>query len=157
NQEDESVLRARIQEVMARIDDISDGLCPSKGQATMKDRGVPVTSSEGSDGEVCTSGDFAGTRGKPTGPETDGSIKGLHGALKLSMELVSAGEKHASDNSVAMAEMSTWLTDLQRKQIASFVYEGDSINKVTMTDTILSEGCNIGEWVREFRCVTKGR
>lgn len=64
------------------------------------------------------------------GQDGDGSIEGLRGSLKLSLELVTTGEKHASANTTVMADMSEWLLNLEQKQLVR--HRRDNLTHITL-------------------------
>lgn len=127
NKEDERALRGRIRDTMSKIEDISGGLQDAgrKGEAGILDgsggeggrwRGGGAGSFRAAAGRR-TKSSQAGTAA--TQAEGEGSIKNLHESLRISLELAATGERHASANTTAMADMSEWLSNLERKQLVS--------------------------------------
>lgn len=128
SEEDEHVLRARIREAMAKIDSISGGLGNARKGAGCSRGGGSGRATSTADGrrtggtgtEVGVAESRRNRRGggvARASPEDESSIDGLHGALKLSLELVTTGERHASANTTAIADMSEWLLNLEQKQL----------------------------------------
>lgn len=132
NEEDERLLRGKIREAMEKIEGISS--CLEHGKRGGETNSSSVGGGDGSSGgrrvgggggggdaaAIATSSgrDRRGGRNRSAATrEDDGSIEGLHGSLKLSLELVTSGEKHASANTTAMADMSEWLSNLEQKQL----------------------------------------
>lgn len=123
NKEDERALRGRIRDTMSKIADISGGLQDTSGN----NEAGGQTGGAGERGRGGGAGSVPATRGRrtkssqadvaanPAGGEA--SIKSLHESLKISLELAATGEKHASANTTAIADMSDWLTNLERKQL----------------------------------------
>lgn len=70
-----------------------------------------------------------------------GSIDGLRNLLKLSLELVANGEKHASSNTAAMTEMSEWLSTLEQKQLVRLGFFVDFLARVIP----------VGSWRLQYR------
>ncbi|CAB1115524.1 unnamed protein product [Ectocarpus sp. CCAP 1310/34] len=159
SKEDEMALRGRIRDTITKIEDLSGGLEGSGG----KER-------EGDDGR----GGGAEAQGRGNGPGPipagagrkkrnnhrggavnqagggEGSIKNLHESLLLSMELVATGEKHASANTTTIADMSEWLSHLERKQLINISQE-EAMEGTTMAGVILDEGLAVGDCIRDYR------
>lgn len=125
SKEDEQLLRGRIREAMEKIENISCGLGTARkqGEGYEGDSGGGLRRGGGGDGgvRVATAArrDRKGRKSAGAAHEDDGSIEGLHGALKLSLELVTTGEKHASANTTTMTDLSEWLLNLEQKQLVS--------------------------------------
>lgn len=124
NKEDEQDLRCRIRDTMAKIEGISGGLQDSGGKREAVDGG----NGGRRQGAAAGSGPPPIGRGRRKNNQAgatvcqtngDGSIQGLHDSLKISMELVATGEKHATANATAIEDMSEWLSGLEQKQLVS--------------------------------------
>lgn len=136
SKEDERALRGRIHDTMAKIEDISGGLQDSGGNSEAGGHGG---GGNGGRGGGTGGGPFPASGGRrrkanQAGAATnqvgsEGSIKSLHESLKISLELVATGEKHASANTTTIADMSEWLSNLEQKQLVG-------------TDAAQSSPCN---------------
>lgn len=126
---DENAIREQIHDAIERIESISGGLTGKTATVS----GAQRTSREGAGGGTSGGtgdGPVMGAREAALEPRPDrrrktlqskaleeSSIAGLHGSLKMSLELATAGERHASASTEAMADMSEWLLSLERKQM----------------------------------------
>lgn len=128
NKDDERALRGRIRDTMSKIADISGGLQDARESTAAEGHaGGGGGGGDGERGRGGGAGPVAATGGRRTKSsqagvaanqaEGEASIKSLHESLKISMELAATGEKHASANTTAIADMSDWLTNLERKQL----------------------------------------
>lgn len=124
NKEDERALRGRIRDTMAKIEDISGGLPDSGGNGEAGGHGDGGNGGRGGGTGAGSCPASGGRRRKPNQAGaaanqagSEGSIKSLHESLKISLELVATGEKHASANTTTIADMSEWLSNLEQKQL----------------------------------------
>jgi len=124
DKEDERALRGRIRDTMSKIEDISGGLQDARGNNKAGGQGGGIDGERGrgggaglfpATGSKRPKSGLAGVEANQAGEEAN--IKSLHESLKVSLELAATGEKHASANTTAIADMSDWLTNLERKQL----------------------------------------
>ena len=121
NKEDERALRERIRGTIGKINDISGGLQDSgdNGEAGGQGDGASGRRGSGNGSGSCSSSESRRRKANQAGAasQAGSSIQSLHESLQISLELVATGEKHASANTTAIADMSEWLSNLEQKQL----------------------------------------
>lgn len=121
NKEDERALRERIRGTIGKINDISGGLQDSgdNGEAGGQGDGASGRRGGGNGSGSCSSSESRRRKANQAGAasQAGSSIQSLHESLQISLELVATGEKHASANTTAIADMSEWLSNLEQKQL----------------------------------------
>lgn len=122
NKEDERALRERIRGTIGKINDISGGLQDSGDNGEAGGHGDGGNGGRGGANGAGSCPTSQGRRKKANqagaaASQAGSSIKSLHESLKISLELVATGEKHASANTTTIADMSEWLSNLEQKQL----------------------------------------